>query len=362
MNCPRCAAPRPAGAVECPRCGVVYAKATRTAELPPPPPDQRFSGDDGEPPGPPAPPPPEIAPGRSAAARRAAASGLPDLAPEGPFPVPPPAGRRSPSAQVVVLEEVADGRFGPYETKLLLGGLAGGLLLAFVPGIGFPFRALVTLLHEIGHAAAGWILGHPSLPAFDFVYGGGLTSYGQFNRGLALLIAAGFIALGWFYRRNPKTLVLLGVLFLLWIYGVSAARRREWILSGAGHFGELVFAAVFLYRALAGVGWKNPTVERPLGSGIAFFVVGNSLQFCWRLRNDAGFLAWYREGKGGALMNDLEQIALDVQAWTGAAPGIEGVAGLLMILTLLAPIVAIALFLVRARVHGIWMVLRDPEG
>lgn len=328
--------------------------------MPPPPPPREPpaappipSPDDGEP----APPPP-----RGAAARRAAASGLPDLAPEGPFPVPPAPGRRSPSPQVVVLEEVADGRFGPYETKLLLGGLAGGLLLALVPGVGFPFRALVTLLHEIGHAAAGWILGHPSLPAFDFVYGGGLTSYGEFNRGLALLIAALFVGAGWIYRRNPKTLVLLGVLFLLWLWGVSAARRREWILSGAGHFGELVFAAVFLYRALAGVGWRNPAVERPLGSGIAFFVVGNSLQFCWRLRNDAGFLAWYREGKGGALMNDLEQIALDVQAWTGAAPGIEGVAGLLMVLTLAAPLVAVGLFLVRARVHGIWMVLRDPQG
>jgi hypothetical protein len=263
---------------------------------------------------------------------------------------------------VVVVDEVTDGRFGPYETKIALGGAVAGVVLYVVPGFGFALRTLAVLLHELGHAIAGWLLGHPSIPAFDFMYGGGLTTYGQFRIGLVLLVAGGFAWLGWIFRRNPKTLVVLGVLFLLWIFAVSAERRRDLVMAAAGHTGELVFAAIFLYRALAGVGWKNPTFERPLGSVVAFFVLTNTVVFSWKLRNSADFLSWYREGKGGALMNDLEVIALDVRIWTGAAPGIEGVAGMLMLLAFVVVAVSVLLFLTRARVHGIWQVLRDPSG
>ena len=35
----------------------------------------------------------------------------------------------------------------------------------------------VVLVHEMGHAIAGWLFGYPSLPAFDFTYGGGVTSW-----------------------------------------------------------------------------------------------------------------------------------------------------------------------------------------
>jgi len=37
------------------------------------------------------------------------------------------------------------------------------------------------------------------------------------------------------------------------------------------------------------------------------------MMFAMRLRSDVDFLAWYREGKGGALMNDLEVVALDLK-------------------------------------------------
>jgi hypothetical protein len=52
-----------------------------------------------------------------------------------------------------------------------------------------------------------------------------------------------------------------------------------------------------VHKALAGVGWRAPEFERPLGAFVAFFVQIHSTHFAWRLINDASFLDWYREGK-----------------------------------------------------------------
>ena len=75
------------------------------------------------------------------------------------------------------------------------------------------------------------------------------------------------------------------------------------------------------------------------------------MHFAWKLTHDPGFLAWYRGGKGGALMNDLEVIALDLQIWLGVQPGIEGVARALLLFSFVPFAVALVWFLQRARWH-----------
>ncbi len=97
---------------------------------------------------------------------------------------------------------------------------------------------------------------------------------------------------------------------------------------------------MLLDKALTGRGWRNPAVERPLGAFVAFFVQIHSMHFAWKLVNDPAFLAWYREGKGGAVMNDLEVVALDLQIWLGLAPQIEGVAKALMVFSVV-PLLAV---------------------
>ncbi|HLJ73404.1 MAG TPA: hypothetical protein VKU62_02380 [Thermoanaerobaculia bacterium] len=97
--------------------------------------------------------------------------------------------------------------------------------------------------------------------------------------------------------------------------------------------------------ALAGIGWRNPDVERPLGAFVAFFVQINMIFFCRRLINDPDFLDWYRQGKGGALMNDLESIALDLHIHTPFNPGIQGVARMLLLFSFVPLIVAVLLYL-----------------
>jgi len=294
MDCPKCGFEQPDGRADCVRCGVIFAKW------------ESGSG---------APPPERVRP------------------------------------HAVVTEMVEDGPLGRKELRGLAIAFGAALLVYVLPFTRFALMAMVTLFHEFGHAAAGWLLGHPSLPAFDFVYGGGLTSYGSFRLPLAILIGAGWVTLGWLVRSNRKTVILVAALALVWLFFVSSDGRRDFAMSGAGHLGELVLAGAFFYMALANVGFKHPEAERPLALFVAFFVSIHSVHFAWRLRNDVDFLSWYRGGKGGMLMNDLESIALDIQIVTGRVIGIEGVALALLIASVLPFAIALLLYRYRSKVN-----------
>jgi hypothetical protein len=258
-------------------------------------------------------------------------------------------------------EEVPDGRVGGYELKVLGIGLAMAIVVYALSFTRFVFSALVTLFHELGHAVAGWLLGYPSLPAFDFVYGGGFTPRGEFQLAIALVIAAGFGYALWLFRENRTSMILIGSLFLLWLFVVSSEWRRLIVIAAAGHAFEFILAGILFYQALAGVGWKIPEIERPLGAFVAFFVQIHSMLFAWRLTRDPDFLAWYREGKGGALMNDLEVVALDLHIHTPLNPGIIGTARLLLLFSLLPIVVALVWYFQRARWHRVLRSLRTAD-
>lgn len=301
MTCPKCGAENARNAIECAHCGVILAKAMRV-----------------------------------------------DV---------PLRGRR-----VLDEERVVDGRIGPAEWKVLGSGLAMAIVVYALPFTRFIFSTLVTLFHELGHAIAGWLMGYPSIPAFDFVYGGGLTPHGAFQTPIAVAIAAAFAYAGWLFRENRKSMAIIGALFLLWLCCITREWRREIVFAAAGHAGELILAGIFFYKALAGVGWRDATIERPLGAFVAFFVQIHTMLFAWRLLHDPSFLDWYREGKGGALMNDLEVVALDLQIWLGLTPGIEGAARGLLLFSFVPTLVALIWYLERARFHRVLRALRSVEG
>jgi len=255
-------------------------------------------------------------------------------------------------------DDVPDGRLGPAELKILGIGLVLAIIANAIPFVRFIFSAIITLFHELGHAVMGWIMGMPAIPAFDFVYGGGITPHSRFQIALALLIAGGFIYAMWLFRGNRTTLTLIGVVFLIWLFFVSSDWRREFAFGAAGHLSEFILAGILFYQALAGVGWRIPEVERPLGAFVAFFVQINSMLFAWRLMHDPDFLAWYREGKGGMLMNDLEGIALDLHIHTPFNPGIEGVARMLLIFGFVPITVALIWYFQRSRWHRVMRSLR----
>lgn len=301
MDCPKCGHPAPFGTLECESCGVIFAKVSHSRTF-----------------------------------------------------VPPP---------LVAYEEerVSDGRVGPRELKLLAFGLGAAILAYVFPLTRYLLSVVVTLFHELGHAVAGWLFGYPSIPAFDLMYGGGLTHYGEFKLSIAVGIACGFGYLGWLFRQNRKSVALVVAAFAAWLLIVISPWRRELVMAGAGHLAEFILAAILFYKALAGVGWRNPTFERPLGAFVAFFVQIHSTLFAWRLRHDAEFLAWYRRGKGDALMNDLESIALDIQIRYGFAPQVEGVAKWLLVFSVLPTVVALVWYFERARWHRVLRALRTAD-
>lgn len=232
-------------------------------------------------------------------------------------------------------------RIGPPERRILAIGFVSAVVVYVIPFTRFVFSALVTLFHEFGHAVMGWILGYPSLPAFDLVYGGGFTHQGTFKLPIAIFVACAFAYVAYLNRESPKWLTIVIAIFLVWLLFVTREWRRELAIAAAGHLAEFILAGVMLYKSLTGEGWRNPDLERPLGAFIAFFVQIHSTHFAWKLLNDPAFLDWYREGKGGALMNDLEVVALDLQIWLGIEPHIEGVAKALLVFSIVPAIVAV---------------------
>lgn len=265
------------------------------------------------------------------------------------------------SAAGIIEEPVADGRIGFQEVRILGAGLVAAVVLYALPFTRFVLSALVTLFHEFGHAVVGWLLGCPSIPAFDFVYGGGFTNLGEFRLLLACGIAGLFAYAAWLFRENRKAAVLIAAIFLVWLLFVSAEWRRELAIASAGHAAEFILAGILFYQALAGVGWRNPDLERPLGAFAAFFVQIHSMGFAWRLAHDPDFLAAYREGKGGALMNDLEVVALDLNIYLGWNPGIVRVAKLLFAFSFLPMAIALVWYFQRARWHRWLRALRTAD-
>ncbi|HVT01834.1 MAG TPA: zinc ribbon domain-containing protein [Thermoanaerobaculia bacterium] len=256
---------------------------------------------------------------------------------------------------------VADGRIGPHEMKILVSGLIAAAIIYALPLTRFMISALVTLFHEFGHAVVGWLLGCPSIPAFDFVYGGGFTNLGEFRPLLAVGIAGVFGYAAWLFRENRTTVALIAAIFTVWLIFVSAEWRRELAIAAAGHASEFILAGILFYQALSGVGWKNPDLERPFGAFAAFFVQIHSMGFAWRLAHDPDFLAVYLEGKGGALMNDLEVVALDLNIYLGWNPGVVGVAKLLFFFSLLPITIALIWYFQRARWHRVMRALRTAD-
>lgn len=248
-------------------------------------------------------------------------------------------------------ERVEDGRITRRELRILGIGLAIALVVYAVPLLRYIFSTLETLFHELGHAVVAWLLGHPAIPAFDFMYGGGFTHWGAFHLSIALAVAAAFGWLAWRLRGNRRGLIALGAIFLVWLVCVSSDWRRETVIASAGVAFEFILAAILFYQALAGVGWRIPEIERPLGAFIAFFVQLTAMQFPLRLLRDPDFLTAYQEGKGGALMNDLEVVALNLHIHTPLNPGIKGLAIALFVFSFVPIGVAVASYLNRAKVR-----------
>jgi hypothetical protein len=155
---------------------------------------------------------------------------------------------------------------------------------------------LQTLVHEMGHAFFGWVFGHPSIPAFDLQYGGGITLIPDQSGKLLILLYGGLAFLAYLLRRNRLALIVLACLTA--VYALLAhTRGNETVILWMGHGTELLIAGVFLYRALSGQSILNP-LERPLYAVCGWFLVLKDLGFGYGLLTDPFERAQYEMGKG----------------------------------------------------------------
>jgi hypothetical protein len=196
----------------------------------------------------------------------------------------------------------------PEWTMLLVGPAVALVCLAlFWPW--WILQTFKTLAHEMGHAIFGWAFGYPSLPAFDFLWGGGVTLHFDRSTSMLILVYMGLGALIYLYRKNTSTVIFL-VLVALFHALFSYTDFNSVIILFMGHGTELVIGGLFIYRSLSGRSIIHPW-ERPLYAVIGFFLIFADIAFGFNLLRDAGFREEYLEGKGGVIDNDFIRIARD---------------------------------------------------
>ena len=275
MDCPRCAHRQVFDGPECERCGVVFARI-------------------------PASPPPEPLAEREPA--------QPGSEPEPAPPYEPPAGVRAALA-IAREQEPRPNELDARGWRAAAIGSALAVATLLMPFLQMLIQYMVVLIHELGHAAAGWAFGFPSIPAFDFLFGGGVTSHGARAPWLVALVVIAWTAGVWQVREHA--LLWRAGLGVLGIYGLALITGADDVLIIAmGHGAELLFAGLFFGRALTGVGCKV-AAERPLYAWIAVYIVLFDLRFAWRLATSAVERANYGAAKGGGHWMDFSRLAAE---------------------------------------------------
>ncbi len=212
------------------------------------------------------------------------------------------------------------------------------------------FSPFITLVHELGHTVFAWIFGYPAIPAFDFMHGGGVTFYLSGRVPLLLFVVYcgfGYLFYRYWHDRITARCLLAGVA----VYTICAFTGLHQILiSAMGHGFELIFAGIFLYRAISGYACRY-AIERPLYGMLGFFTLFYDIRFAHSLMFDPVARELYEQGKGGILDHDFVRLA-------GGYLGVDLfiVAALFMVCCLVTPV---GVFLVyRYRISALRMVQR----
>jgi hypothetical protein len=182
-------------------------------------------------------------------------------------------------------------------------GLALAALVFLVPFLTYVFSYMITLVHEMGHAFFGWLYGYPSIPAFDFRYGGGVTSHQERVTILALGVQGVLVLAIYVFRHNPVSRAL--ALSICAAYAWTAwTSLHHMVTTAMGHGAELVFAAIFFHRALSGRACQT-SAERPLYAFLGFFITFYDVRFAHRLLTSSFHRKLYGQAKGGGHWMDF---------------------------------------------------------
>ncbi|MBI5252286.1 MAG: hypothetical protein HY912_22555 [Desulfomonile tiedjei] len=215
--------------------------------------------------------------------------------------------------------------------------LAVGPVIALVSFLFFwvkwTFSVLEILVHEMGHAIFGWVFGYPSLPAFDLIWGGGVTVHVDRSTALLLLVYALLAGLIVMYRRNAAAVAMIFAVIAVHLF-CTFTKYHSLLIVAMGHGTELLIGGLFIYRALSGRAIIH-YVERPLYSVIGFFMVFSNMALSYRLLTSWSERGAYAAAKGGHMEMDFIRIARDHLNWK-----LTSVALLFLVLSVLTPFLA----------------------
>ncbi len=178
-------------------------------------------------------------------------------------------------------------------------------LLIWVPLINHIIGYLIILVHEFGHFLIRLFFGYPSLPAFDFREGGGVTAYSTRLMWIMLFPYAGMLYVLYLVRGHLISVIVMVAALLVFSLLAFTDAHNE-VCIWAGHGFEILIAGVFLYRAMSGSSIVNPN-ERPLYAFCGWAMLFYSAGFFFRLLTDRVEMTAYRMGKS-YVENDLVKI------------------------------------------------------
>lgn len=227
--------------------------------------------------------------------------------------------------------------------RALIVGSMLALGVFIFPGSRFLLSYLGILIHELGHAAMGWLFGNLAIPAFDFTYGGGVTIHCEQNLLIVALVLLGFGALIYTFRRNRLTMTVL--LCLTAFYAALAfTRGHEMVQIAMGHGMELIISGIFLFRAIKGsaIVYK---VERPLYALCAVFILLHGVVFAFGLVTSEAERQAYGEAKGGGHWMDFSRLG---EEYTGL--GLSVIAFLFLLCCLATPVLTYLVFRCESRI------------
>lgn len=218
------------------------------------------------------------------------------------------------------------------------GGFAAALIVSLFPLLQYVFSFFSILVHEMGHALAGWLFGYPSIPSFDFFYGGGVTLHQDrfvFLNGVVFLLLA---VLVYMFRDSRARMLMVAAGAA--VYALLAFTFwHEVLIVSLGHGTELIIAGIFIYRAASGSAILQKA-ERPVYAFIGFLILIQNLVFNYRLIANTTFRFEYEYAKGGMEM-DYSRLAYEY-----VHVSLITIAKFFLVMTIVTPFISLAVNLV----------------
>ncbi len=197
--------------------------------------------------------------------------------------------------------------------------------------------SFITFFHEIGHTVTAWFYGIPTIPMFDFRYGGGWSWY--LSDQLAPLVIMAWAAFACAYYHLKDFIFLRRMIAGLLIINMATA-FTDWhqaIITFMGPAFEPIIGGFFLFRAIFDLAPRG-SVERLLNAIFGFALPLHSMIEAFALLHMDSARESYFNQKGGHGIGDFDQIA---GQWTSL--GFDGIVTLWTGLSVAALIIPFAL-------------------